>query len=35
VSADVMEDSGRIRQSAQDLAVFAAGLQEKVGRFRT
>lgn len=35
VSADVMENSGRIRQSAQDLAVFAAGLQEKVGRFRT
>jgi methyl-accepting chemotaxis protein len=35
VSADVMENSDRIRQSAQNLAVFAAGLQDKVGRFRT
>ncbi len=35
VSADVMENSSRIRQSAEDLAQFAAGLQEKVGRFRT
>lgn len=35
VSAEVTENSARIRQSARDLAEFAAGLQEKVGRFRT
>ncbi len=35
VSADVVENSARVRRSAQELAVFATALQDKVSRFRT